>query len=85
MAKKDILDKAKTNEEYPLIPAEQAQLASLIALVKQARMAQDMLYSNIVEQIVERCEIVGAQVDINMQEVMESGDSSLAKLIVTRV
>lgn len=83
MNKKDKLlkkDKAEV-EYYDFNDQEKTQLSALIALMQQAQSAQDILYSNLINDIASRYEISNATLDINMSEVLKEG-AKAAKLIV---
>ena len=82
MSKKDsILSKKKEAQELDLTENEKIQLGAIVSLMEQARTAQDILYTQLVNQIAERYEITGKDIGINMDEVMKSG-AKVAKLIV---
>jgi hypothetical protein len=57
------------------------EVASLIALMDQARAAQDFIYSRIVQNIADRYEITGKEITLNFEEIMEKGAKE-AKLVV---
>jgi hypothetical protein len=81
MSKKDdILKKEVT--EYELTEEEKLQVASLIALIEQARQAQDILYSTIVKNIGDRYEITDKDLTLNFEEMMKDGVQN-AKLVVS--
>lgn len=73
----------KSVEYYDLNEQEQLQIGSLVALVEQARMAQDMFYTQIVQNVADRLEISNARLDLNMDEIMNNG-AKYAKLVVKR-
>lgn len=74
MSKKDrILSNNKSLSEYPLNVEEKNQLNALITLIGQSQMAQDLIYSNLVQSVAARYEISDSSVDLNIQEVMTKG------------
>jgi len=79
--KNDILNKQPEIEEYELNDEERNEIASLIALVEQARVAQDFIYSRLVQNIADRLEIVDRDIELNMPEIIAKGVKE-AKLIV---
>lgn len=79
--KNDILNKQPEIEEYELTDEERNEVASLIALVEQARVAQDFIYSRLVQGIADRLEIVDRDIELNMPEIIAKGVKE-AKLIV---
>ncbi len=79
MKKSDMLKREAT--EYELNDEEKLQVASLIALIEQARQAQDILYSKIVRDIGERYELVDKDLSLNFEAMMKDG-VKVAKLIV---
>lgn len=81
MAKKDqILKKNNEAQEYELTDQEKLEVASLIALIEQARQAQDMIYSMIVRNISDRLELVDKDLSLNFEDMMKDG-VKVAKLI----
>lgn len=80
--KEDILNKASDREEYELNDLEKSQVASLMTLITQARLAQDTLYSAIVEAIASRYELVDKDITLNFQEIENNG-LDVARLIVS--
>jgi len=80
-SKKDELLK-KAVEEYPLNDEERNELASLIALVNQATMAQDLLYTRIVNTAAQRLEISDKELSLNMEQIGKEGIKA-AKLVVS--
>jgi len=82
MSKKDnLLNRDTDVESYDLNDDERNELASLIALVEQARVAQDFIYSRLVQNIADRLEIVDRDIELNMPEIIAKGVKE-AKLIV---
>lgn len=82
MTKKDeLLNKSAGKEEYELTVEEKTQVASLMNLITQARMAQDFLYSTIVNTIAERYEVSDKSIALNMQEIEDKGIDA-ARLVV---
>lgn len=82
MAKKDsILGKNQEVEYYDLNDEEKLQVASLVALMEQARMAQDQLYSMIVRNVSDRYEIVDKDITLNFEEILTNG-AKCSKLVV---
>lgn len=82
MSKKD--DLLKKNEKmtlYDLTEEEIVEVASLIALISQARAAQDFIYSRICQNIAARYEIADKDITLNFEEIMEKG-AKVAKLVV---
>lgn len=79
MKKSDMLKREAT--EYELNDEEKLQVASLIALIEQARTAQDVLYSKIVRDIGERYELTDKDLSLNFEDMMKDG-VKVAKLIV---
>ncbi len=79
MKKSDMLKREAT--EYDLNDEEKLQVASLIALIEQARTAQDVLYSKIVRDIGERYELTDKDLTLNFEDMMKDG-VKVAKLIV---
>lgn len=83
MSKKDQL--LKKNEQgvtlYDLTDQEILEIASVIALEEQAQAARNFMYSRAVERIADRHEIVGKDITLNFQEIMEQG-AKVAKLVV---
>lgn len=80
--KQDILKTTDVErEEYELTDGEKQALGGLLNLAEQARIAQDMIYTQLVQSISTRNEIIDKEVDINMQEIMDNGLDS-ARLIV---
>jgi len=79
--KNDILNKQPEIEEYELNDEERNEIASLIALVEQARVAQDFIYSRLLQNIADRLEIVDRDIELNMPEIIAKGVKE-AKLIV---
>jgi hypothetical protein len=82
MAKKEDILKKNEPTEYELSTEEKTQVASLMNLITQARMAQDFLYSGIVSGIADRYEIADKGITLNMQEIENNGIDA-ARLIVT--
>lgn len=80
MKKSDMLKKEAT--EYELNDEEKLQVASLIALIEQARQAQDILYSKIVRDVGDRYELSDKDLTLNFEEMMKDG-VKVAKLIVS--
>lgn len=83
MTKKDELLKknAEYKDEYELTPEEKTQVASLMNLITQARMAQDFLYSTIVQNVADRFEITDKDITLNFQDIEDKGIDA-ARLIV---
>lgn len=83
MSKKDeLLNKSTDKSEYELTVEEKTQVASLMNLITQARMAQDFLYSTIVNTIAERYEVSDKSIALNMQEIEDNGIDA-ARLVVS--
>jgi len=78
--KQDMLKKEVV--EYDLTDDEKLRVGSLIALIEQARQAQDILYTDIVRNIGDRLEIVDRDMTLNFEEMMTEGVKN-AKLIVS--
>lgn len=86
MSKRDQLlnkDQPDETEAYELNEDEQQQLAALLELVNQSRMAQDIIFTRLVHDVAARYEISGAAININMDDVQREG-VGVAKLVVTR-
>lgn len=82
MSKKDeLLNKNESAELYDLNDEEKVEVASLIALIEQARAAQDVIYSGIVRRIADRYEVVDKDITLNFEEIMKDG-VKVAKLVV---
>lgn len=79
--KEELLGKPAEREEYELNDLEKSQVASLMTLITQARIAQDTLYTAIVEAIADRYELVDKDITLNMQEIENEG-LDVARLIV---
>lgn len=80
MSKKDeLLNKGE--QRYDLTEEEIVEVASLMALVQQAKAAQDFIYSRIVQNIASRHEIVDKEITLNFDEILEQG-AKVAKLVV---
>lgn len=79
--KNELLNKSAGKEEYELTPEEKTQVASLMNLITQARMAQDFLYSTIVQNVADRFEITDKDITLNFQEIESSGIDA-ARLVV---
>jgi len=79
--KSDILKKKSDTQYYDLTTEEIIEVASLLALVEQARHAQDFIYSRIVQNIADRYEISNKDISLNFDEIMEQG-AKVAKLVV---
>lgn len=71
----------KESNEYELTDEEKVQVASLIALIEQARQAQNVLYTSIVGNIADRLELVDKDLSLNFEDMMKDG-VKVAKLIV---
>lgn len=83
--KEDILKKPEEffTEQYDLDADEKIQVASVIALVEQAREAQNNLLVAIINRVAERYEVNDAELSLNMPDIMERG-AKYAKLIVKK-
>ncbi len=79
MSKKDQL--LQMDPEYKLTPAETNHLNAVIEMINQARMAQDLLYTNLIQTVAARYEVPVEKVSINIGEVMEQGAE--AKLTIS--
>lgn len=79
MSKKDQL--LQMDPEYKLTPAETNHLNAVIEMINQARMAQDLLYTNLIQTVAARYEVPVEKVRINIEEVMEQGAE--AKLTIS--
>jgi hypothetical protein len=80
MSKKDeLLNKGE--QRYDLTEEEIVEVASLMALVQQAKAAQDFIYSRIVQNIASRYELVDKEITLNFEEILEQG-AKVAKLVV---
>lgn len=78
--KDDLLNKNSGVEYYDLNDQEKTQLSALIALMQQAQSAQDIIYSNLINDVASRYELSNATLDLNMDEVLKEG-VKVAKLI----
>lgn len=79
--KKDELLGKQFEERYPLNQEEKNQLNAILEMIDQARQAQNLLYTNLVQQISYRNEVVDARIDINMGEITEKGIDSAALVV----
>ena len=73
MSKKTDILNANKPTEYDLNDEEKLQVASLIALIEQARQAQDILYSTIVNGIAQRLEVADKDLSLNFEEMLANG------------
>jgi hypothetical protein len=81
MAKKDTILKKSEPTEYELTDGEKQALGGLLNLAEQAKIAQDLIYTQLVQSIAARYEITNKDIEINMQEALDNGLDS-ARLIV---
>lgn len=82
MSKKDqLLGKDEGVELYDLTGEEVVEVASLLALEEQAQAARNYIYSRIVQNIADRCEVSGKEITLNFEEIVEKG-AKVAKLVV---
>lgn len=81
MSKKSELLGKEEATFYDLNEQEILEVASLVALVEQARAAQDFIFTRIVENIADRYEIVGKDISLNFDEIMQEG-AKVARLVV---
>ncbi len=86
--KEDILAVAAPEEPefeyFDLNDFEKGQVQALAELVQQARLAQDVIYSNIVQSVAARHELSNRTIDIDMQEVFDKGAKDI-KLRASKV
>lgn len=64
-------------EYFDLNDIEKGQIQALAELVQQARLAQDVIYTNLVQSVAARYELTNRTIDIDMQEVMTKGASNV--------
>jgi hypothetical protein len=84
MSKKEELlnSEQKTTEDqefeyFDLNDMEKAQVQALAELVQQARLAQDVIYTNLVQSVAARHKLKGKVIDIDMDEVFKKGASEV--------
>jgi len=81
MSKKDTILNNNKAVDYDLTNNEKIEVASLIALISQARAAQDFIYSQIVQRVADRLNVSDKDISLNFEEIMEQG-TKIAKLVV---
>lgn len=64
-------------EYFDLNEFEKGQIQALAELVQQARLAQDVIYTNLVQSVAARYELNNRTIDIDMQHVFEHGASDV--------
>lgn len=73
MKRDNLLKKKSEDQTFELTNSEKLQLSAIINLFQQAQQAQDILYSNLIENVADRLELSGKSLEINMHEVLEKG------------
>lgn len=76
MSKKDELLSQKEEPKFELFDLndqEKGQLQALAELVQQARLAQDVIYTNLLQSIATRHQLNNRTIDIDMAEVFKNG------------
>lgn len=84
--KEDIL--GTTNEDgvkfYDLDQDEKNQLQALAALMEQARLAQDLIYTRVVQNAATRLGVTDSNLEVDMAKVLQEGTEN-AQLKVSKV
>lgn len=66
-------------ELFDLNDLEKGQLQALAELVQQSRLAQDVIYTNLVQSVAARYELQNMTIEIDMADVFKNGAAN-AKL-----
>src|SRR5438046_2821997 len=87
--KEEILgDSTSLNEEgsvttYDLNDQEKSELQALAALVQQARLAQDIIYTRLLQSIAVRNEVKDSTLELDMEKVFKDGVEGI-QLVTTK-